>query len=195
MNPLHATIEEFAADGYTHIECFCPRCRVIRLRPMSWLPRISMDSRSMHSLADYGAPSAAARCKSVMPWRQADVLGKPEGREDSGLPLRCCPMVTVFQPFAPYNWVRQRTWGCAMKDRPTLEKPVELDPTKLLGLSQVAKVSAGPTANAQLLNKIGPEGPPPTVPPPPARQVAEQDRRRSATMTGARVSWHRTCST
>ncbi len=28
MDPLHATIEEFAADGYTHVECFCPRCRV-----------------------------------------------------------------------------------------------------------------------------------------------------------------------
>ena len=42
MDPLHATIEEFAADGYTHVECFCPRCRVIRLRPMSWLPKISM---------------------------------------------------------------------------------------------------------------------------------------------------------
>src|SRR5262245_6260659 len=27
MDPLHATIEEFAADGYTHIECHCPRCR------------------------------------------------------------------------------------------------------------------------------------------------------------------------
>jgi len=27
MDPLHATIEEFAADGYTHIECFCPWCR------------------------------------------------------------------------------------------------------------------------------------------------------------------------
>jgi hypothetical protein len=25
IDPLHATIEEFAADGYTHIECFCPR--------------------------------------------------------------------------------------------------------------------------------------------------------------------------
>jgi hypothetical protein len=37
MDPLHATIEEFAADGYTHVECFCPRCRVIRLRPISWL--------------------------------------------------------------------------------------------------------------------------------------------------------------
>jgi hypothetical protein len=42
MDPLHATIEEFAADGHTHIECYCPRCRATRLRPISWLPRISM---------------------------------------------------------------------------------------------------------------------------------------------------------
>ena len=42
MDPLHATIEEFAADGYTHVECYCPRCRMTRLRPISWLPRISM---------------------------------------------------------------------------------------------------------------------------------------------------------
>jgi hypothetical protein len=33
MDALHATIEEFAAEGYTHIECHCPRCRMIRLRP------------------------------------------------------------------------------------------------------------------------------------------------------------------
>jgi hypothetical protein len=32
---LHATIEEFAAEGFTHVECYCPRCRVIRLRPAS----------------------------------------------------------------------------------------------------------------------------------------------------------------
>jgi hypothetical protein len=32
MDPLHATIEEFAAEGFTHIECHCPRCRVFRLR-------------------------------------------------------------------------------------------------------------------------------------------------------------------
>ena len=32
MDPLHATIEEFAAEGYTHVECFCPRCRMIRLQ-------------------------------------------------------------------------------------------------------------------------------------------------------------------
>jgi hypothetical protein len=42
MDPLHATIEEFAADGYTHVDCYCPRCRMMRLRPISWLPRISL---------------------------------------------------------------------------------------------------------------------------------------------------------
>ena len=46
--PLHATIEEFAADGSTHIEFFCPRCRMIRLRPLSWLPRISMGLTIAH---------------------------------------------------------------------------------------------------------------------------------------------------
>ncbi len=33
MEPLHASIEDFAAEGFTHIECHCPRCRVTRLRP------------------------------------------------------------------------------------------------------------------------------------------------------------------
>jgi hypothetical protein len=42
MDPLHATLEEFAAEGYTHVSCHCPRCRVTRMRPMSWLPKISM---------------------------------------------------------------------------------------------------------------------------------------------------------
>ena len=41
MDPLHATLEEFAADGYTHVEANCPRCRVIRLRPIDQLPKIS----------------------------------------------------------------------------------------------------------------------------------------------------------
>jgi phage FluMu protein Com len=33
----------FAAEGYSHIEANCPRCRVIRLRPISdQLPKIAM---------------------------------------------------------------------------------------------------------------------------------------------------------
>src|SRR5262245_9245106 len=42
MDPVHTTIEEFATDGYTHIQCYCQRCRVMRLRAISYLPRISM---------------------------------------------------------------------------------------------------------------------------------------------------------
>ena len=61
MDPLHATIEEFAAEGYTHIECFCRRCRVIRLRPMSWLPRISMGLTLDRWLVDSAVPSAEVR--------------------------------------------------------------------------------------------------------------------------------------
>ena len=80
MDPLHATIEEFAAEGYTHIECFCPRCRIIRLRLMSWLPRISMGL----TLAQLSTRLRCAECGgsllSVKPWRQADVLGRPLGR-------------------------------------------------------------------------------------------------------------------
>jgi hypothetical protein len=74
VDPLHATIEEFAAEGYTHIECSCPRCRVIRLRPMSWLPKISM-GLTLDALArrlrcaECGGP-----LQSVKPWRLADVL-------------------------------------------------------------------------------------------------------------------------
>ena len=80
MDPLRATIEEFAAEGYTHVECFCPRCRVIRLRPIDWLPKISMGL----TIAQLSARLRCAECggslRSVKPWRQADVLGKPIGR-------------------------------------------------------------------------------------------------------------------
>jgi hypothetical protein len=79
MDLLRA-IEEFAAERYTHIECMCPRCRAIRLRPMSWLPRISMGL----TLAALSARLRCGECggpvRSVKPWRQADVLGKPLGR-------------------------------------------------------------------------------------------------------------------
>ena len=80
MDPLHATIEEFAAEGYTHVECFCPRCRVIRLRPMSWLPRISM-GLTLDALAQrLRCAECGGPLHSVKPWRLEDVLGKPEGR-------------------------------------------------------------------------------------------------------------------
>jgi hypothetical protein len=33
MDPLHATIEQFAAEGFTHVECYCPRCRPMHFSP------------------------------------------------------------------------------------------------------------------------------------------------------------------
>jgi len=75
-----ATIEDFAAEGYTHVECFCPRCRVIRLRQISWLPRISLrltiaQLSERLRCADCGGP-----VQSVKPWRMEEVLGEPQGR-------------------------------------------------------------------------------------------------------------------
>jgi hypothetical protein len=61
MDTLQATIKEFAGEGYSHIECFCPRCRVIRLRPMSWLPRILMGLTLDALSVGYAALSAGDR--------------------------------------------------------------------------------------------------------------------------------------
>src|SRR5262245_54081708 len=61
MDSLHATIEEFAAEGYTHIECHCPRCRAIRPAQLSaWLP----------------CAECGGQLHSVKPWRLENVLGK-----------------------------------------------------------------------------------------------------------------------
>ena len=77
MNLLHATINEFVAAGFSHIECHCPRCRMTRLRPMSWLPRISMGL----TLAQLSERLRCAECggqlHSVKPWRMEDAIGTP----------------------------------------------------------------------------------------------------------------------
>ena len=46
------------------------------------------------------------------------------------------------------------------------DEPIELDPSELLGLSQIAKVSGvpGEPVLGRVLNKIGPEGPGPVDP-------------------------------
>ena len=76
MDPLHATIEDFAAEGYSHIEANCPRCRVIRLRAIDQLPKISMG-------LTFDALARRLRCAecggtllSVKPWRQTDASGR-----------------------------------------------------------------------------------------------------------------------
>jgi hypothetical protein len=80
MDPLNATIEDFATDGYTHVQCYCSRCRMMRLRPISWLPRISMGLTIAQLSARLRCADCGGPLRSVKPWRQADVLGKPLGR-------------------------------------------------------------------------------------------------------------------
>jgi hypothetical protein len=51
VDPLHNAIEEFAAEGHTHIACFCSRYRVTRMRPMNWLPLVvPWGAREAHHL-------------------------------------------------------------------------------------------------------------------------------------------------
>jgi len=69
MDLPHATIEEFAADGYTPIECYCPHCREIRLRPISWLPVSRLASPSLSFQPDYAVWSAEVLLRSAKPWR------------------------------------------------------------------------------------------------------------------------------
>jgi hypothetical protein len=80
MEPLHATIEEFAAEGYTHVECYCPRCRVIRLRLIRWLPRISMRLTIAQLSERLRCTECSGPVHSVKPWRVEEVLGKQRGR-------------------------------------------------------------------------------------------------------------------
>jgi hypothetical protein len=80
MDPLHATIEEFAADGYTHVQGYCPRRRVIRLRPISYLPRISMGITIAQLSARLRCLECGGPVHSVKPWRVEGVLVKPLGR-------------------------------------------------------------------------------------------------------------------
>jgi hypothetical protein len=68
MNPLHATIGEFAAKSFTHIECFCPLCRMIWLRPRICLPKISMGL----NLAQLSTRLCCAECSG--PFRSLKLL-------------------------------------------------------------------------------------------------------------------------
>ena len=77
MDPLAATIEEFEAEGLHPIECHCPRCRVTRLRPMIWLPRISMGLTIAQLSERLRCAECGGHLHSVKPWRMEDVLGKP----------------------------------------------------------------------------------------------------------------------
>jgi hypothetical protein len=80
MDPLHANIEEFAAEGYTHVSCHCPRCRMTRMQPMSWLPKITRGLTLDRLARRLRCAECGGPLQSIKPWRQEDTLGKPQGR-------------------------------------------------------------------------------------------------------------------
>ena len=80
IDPLHATIEEFVSEGFTHVECHCPRCRMTRSRPISWLPKVSMGLTIAQLSARLRCAECGGQVQSVKPWRLEDALGKPLGR-------------------------------------------------------------------------------------------------------------------
>ena len=72
----HLPDPRLVADGYTHVECFCPRCRVIRLRPINYLPRISMGLTIAQLSERLRCAECGGQVHSVKPWRMEDVLGR-----------------------------------------------------------------------------------------------------------------------
>ena len=52
---------------------------MIRLRPISWLPRISMGLTIARLSARLRGAECGGPVQSVKPWRLEDVLGKPLG--------------------------------------------------------------------------------------------------------------------
>ena len=59
---------------------FTSRCRMIRPRPMSWLPKISMGLTLDQGARRLRCAECGGPLQSVKPWRMVDVLGKPIGR-------------------------------------------------------------------------------------------------------------------
>jgi hypothetical protein len=74
MDPLHATIEEFAADGFTHVACYCPRCRMTRLRLISLLPRISLGLTIAQPSVRLRCAECGGQLLSVKPWRLEELI-------------------------------------------------------------------------------------------------------------------------
>ena len=79
-DPLHATIEEFAAEGYMHIESSCPPS------DQAAADRVAATNLDGLTLAQLSTRLRCAECGgpllSVEPWRQADALGKAQGRRE-----------------------------------------------------------------------------------------------------------------
>jgi hypothetical protein len=73
MNPLHATIEEFAADGFTHVECYCPVMALAAARrdkPAAAAMKAARPSKALMGRAPR-RPLAASRLRAPLPAQPA----------------------------------------------------------------------------------------------------------------------------
>ena len=81
-DPLHATIEEFAADGYTHVEAELPA--------LPCNPSLATQPASQNLVGAYAGTGLARRLRcadaeslvlSIKPWRQTDASGRPSASQ------------------------------------------------------------------------------------------------------------------
>ena len=75
--PLMPFWTSLPPDGYTHVECYCPRCRVIQARADGLASRISMGLTIAQLSEQLRCAECGGAVQSVKPWRLEDVLGKP----------------------------------------------------------------------------------------------------------------------
>ena len=94
---LHAMLRLIVPIGrFSIIElAFCPRCRMTRLRPISWLPRISMGLTIAQLSERLRCAECGGQLQSVKPWRMEDVIGM-WGTQDDGPPRRMSPCSEII---------------------------------------------------------------------------------------------------
>jgi hypothetical protein len=80
MDPLHATIEDFAAEGFTHIECHCPPMSDDKAKADQLAPSHLSGANYRATVRASPLLGVGGQVHSVKPWRLEDVLCQPLGR-------------------------------------------------------------------------------------------------------------------
>jgi hypothetical protein len=62
-----------------YVSCHCSRRRMTRIRPVGWLPKISMRLTLDQLSRRLRCAECGGALQSMTPWRQANELGKPQG--------------------------------------------------------------------------------------------------------------------
>ena len=179
MDPLHATIEEFAADGYTHIEGHRPRCRMTRLRPISWLLRISMvsvlallsfcpvtwtaEAQETDDAARLALPGAQLTFRTLDDNTQqvnADEIWRIRGAATSDEPPGSIVIDYAFERLYVKDSlanVVEKVSGARLLKKFTLPggAPVYIVPSKVIGITRAIAHQSHPNAHAVIVAREG----------------------------------------